>query len=791
MKKILGIVCLCILTTASVLAVPAKRGWQTRTQADGTTIEVMQLGDEFYHYFINRDGQQVKKNAEGIFEVVGEAPSVNKVQAKRAQARRARKEVGVTPNLAPRGVVILANFKDTKMKSSHTLETFTELCNAENCTVNSGYPSAREYFRSQSKGAYEPVFDVFGPVTLSKSYSYYGNNVPEGSDDAEDEYATDATIEACILANQQYADLDFSQYDSDNDGYVDFVYVIYAGYGEADSDDPSTIWPHNWSIQELVTNYTDYTKYTKADTKLDGVYLDNYAMSSELEGQGTLSGIGTLCHEFGHVIGLPDFYDTAYGTNFKNALTPNDWDVMDGGAYNGDGHCPPNYSPWELYFFGWHTPTNLGSEGQLLELTANGKDGYQAYQINTSDKQQSATTSGECYYIENRQQQGWDEGLPSHGMLIWKVNYNAQKWAENTPNNTANSPLYTIVSASGTKIGTHVNSSQTASVYDGPKNPYPGSAKVTTKTIAGKPLTDISEANGIISLIYIEEPVGPVDTFDITWMAQGEVFATTQCPGKVVLPANNPEACEGWVFAGWGKQAEYIGATAPTFVKAGEKVSEGAVFYAVYGEQSGEGSGAAVEDELTCATTGVSGTNYTDWSNKTVSSSAVYAGNSAGGHDAIQLRSKNSNSGIVSTTSGGKLTKVSIEWNENTTDERKLDIYGSNEAYSGPSELYGSGSAQKGTKIGSLEVGVSTELVVDGEYTFVGVRSNNGALYLDKLTFTWGGGSGFSTYSTQCGASEGIEETTSQAAAQKVLRDGQVLIIRNGVVYNVQGAVVQ
>jgi len=204
MKKI-STLCLLLLIAMTSMAVPAKRGWQTRTQADGSTIDVQLVGDEFYHYLVNRDGQQVRE-VNGMYEAVGSAPTVAKVQARRAQARRARKEFGKTPNLAPRGVVILVNFSNKSLKSSHTNATFTELCNSENCTVNNGYPSAREYFKSQSNGAYTPVFDVFGPVTLSQKYSYYGNNV-----DDEDEYATDAVIEACILANNKYSDLNFAE----------------------------------------------------------------------------------------------------------------------------------------------------------------------------------------------------------------------------------------------------------------------------------------------------------------------------------------------------------------------------------------------------------------------------------------------------------------------------------------------------------------------------------------------------------------------------------------------------
>lgn len=147
--------------------------------------------------------------------------------------------------------------------------------------------------------------------------------------------------------------------------------------------------------------------------------------------------------------------------------------------------------------------------------------------------------------------------------------------------------------------------------------------------------------------------------------------------------------------------------------------------------------GGAV-DVLTRATTGVDdgATSYSDWVDKKATSSAVYAGNSAGDHNTIQLRSKNSNSGIVTTTSGGKVVKVSVSWNTNTASGRTLDIYGKNTAYTAASELYDNSS--KGTKLGSIVYGTSTELDITGDYTYIGVRSYDGALYLDELDITWG-----------------------------------------------------
>ncbi|MBQ1859257.1 MAG: M6 family metalloprotease domain-containing protein, partial [Paludibacteraceae bacterium] len=429
MKRIVIVAVLCSLVMAAN-AVPARRGWQTRTQADGTTIEVQVIGDEFYHYTINRDGKQVRE-INGMYEVIGEAPSPAVAKARRAKAvaRRQRKDIGTQPNLAPKGVVILVNFSDKNMQSGHTQATFDELCNSTNCTVNAGYPSAAQYFADQSNGAYRPQFDVFGPVTLSRNVAYYGT---DGDKEGDDQHATDAVIEGCRLANEQFT-INWADYDSDNDGYVDFVYVIYAGKGQADGGTSETIWPHNWSVESA--RYYGNCTYSASECKVGGKKIDNYAMSGEMS-RNSLGGIGTLCHEFGHVLGLPDLYDTDYGTVYDNNLTPNDWDIMDGGSYNGDGHCPPNYDPWEKEFFGWHTTVNLGNEGQNVTLYANGTENYQAYQITSNGNYVGPTTAGLRYYIENRQAVGWDAPLTGHGMLIWKVNFNESAWENNAPNNS-------------------------------------------------------------------------------------------------------------------------------------------------------------------------------------------------------------------------------------------------------------------------------------------------------------------------------------------------------------------
>lgn len=156
-------------------------------------------------------------------------------------------------------------------------------------------------------------------------------------------------------------------------------------------------------------------------------------------------------------------------------------------------------------------------------------------------------------------------------------------------------------------------------------------------------------------------------------------------------------------------------------------------------DKNNGGSGEGYIDVLDNATIGVSGTNYAAKDNITSSasthSSAVYATQSAGGNNAIQLRSNNNNSGIVSTTSGGTLSKVVVTWNSNTADERTLNIYGSNTAYQTPSDLYN--TSTQGTLLGTIVKGSSTELTIEGSYQFIGLRSNSGAMYLDEIQIYW------------------------------------------------------
>lgn len=209
---------------------------------------------------------------------------------------------------------------------------------------------------------------------------------------------------------------------------------------------------------------------------------------------------------------------------------------------------------------------------------------------------------------------------------------------------------------------------------------------------------------------------------------------------EVPAGANLPSGDATWSIVEGGDNGKITVANGIVSVAADATVGATATVKAVLGGYEAtcvvtvKAPATTVTDTLTRDTTGVTSTSYTDWT-ATGTSGAKYSGNSAGGNTSIQLRSDKSTSGIVSTTSGGKIRKVTIVWESHTTNGRKLDIYGSNTAYTAPTDLYD--DAKKGTNLGSIVYGTSTELTIEGDYTYIGIRSNYGAMYISSITIVW------------------------------------------------------
>ena len=309
-----------------------------------------------------------------------------------------------------RGLVILAEFTDKTFKAGHDRQKYDDILNMPGYTTSEGFRgSVADYFRDQSAGLFNLTFDVVGPFTSKKDYKYYGENDSNGYDKRPEELIA----EMCLAADSL---VDFKDYDWDGDGWVDEVFVVYAGKGEADGGGTNTIWPHMWMMDE----------YMGKELVLDSVHINIYACSNELSFRGRIEGIGTFCHEFSHCLGLPDFYDTVDDANITYGMS--DFDLMSGGNYAGDSFCPVGYTAYEKMVCGWQQPIILGDENVEVEgLKPISEDGdtYIIYNDGHPD---------EYYLIENRQRSGWDTYFPDKGLMITHVDYDAEVWENNIPN---------------------------------------------------------------------------------------------------------------------------------------------------------------------------------------------------------------------------------------------------------------------------------------------------------------------------------------------------------------------
>lgn len=527
MKRVLVISLLFFILTAEMLqAVPAKRIVQTISQPDGTTLSIMLQGDESFHYVTTTDGIMLKEASDGSMkyaiatgqgilsagEYIAHDPdkrkepekayikeisrqrinySIQEIRSKRmaSQWQGASEKIKFPNQGTVRGLIILAQYKDVKFSKDSTPKEFHDMMNSKGYSNNGATGSARDYFIDQSSGTFTPEFDIVGPVTLPENMGYYGANNVYG----QDQNPAKMTIDACYAADS-LLNTDFSQYDFDNDGCVDLVYIIYAGYAEAQGGSANSIWPHAWNLE--IAGYKD--------VKMDGKQVKNYACSSELKGSnGTMiDGIGTFCHEFSHCLGLPDIYDTRY----TGMVGMGPWSLMDYGPYNNESRTPPGYSAYERYSVGWLIPTILETPQKGIELRAMNSSN-QAYML-VSDQ-----NPNEYYTIENRQPNGWDTYLPGHGMMIVHIDYVPAIWENNIVNSgAAKYPHLQIVPADNELV-------------DFSGDAFPGTTKNLSFTdesqpvaflysggFLSKPLSRIQEKDGVVTFDFMHFVGTPVAT---------------------------------------------------------------------------------------------------------------------------------------------------------------------------------------------------------------------------------------------------------------------------------------
>lgn len=534
-----------LFCTLAITAVPAKRSKTQVRQPDGTMITVMMRGDENFHFMCTEDGMPIvmdadkaycyaymaddgvlrasaqmahdakrRTQAENTF-IIGHKKEVERIAsfaskraAKRNEARFQRlagrkaamaasgnpltrmagatggEGIGVTGKR--KGLVILADFQDVKMQSTHDNAEWNDFFNKVGYNTLGNTGSVHDYFYSQSYGQFDLSFDVVGPVTVSKNMADYGANDEKGND----KDPGGMIYEACKLAADK---VNFADYDWDGDGEVDQVFVIYAGHSEATKPEliPNTIWPHEWNLHAAGYSLT-----------LNGVRINTYGCTAELNdyGKTDMAGIGTACHEFSHCLGLPDIYDTSGGDCFGMET----WDVMDYGSYAGNGYRPVGYNTYQRWVSGWMQPDVLSKPTDVYDLPAL-SDSPKSYVIYND------SIPREYFILENRQKTGFDTELPSHGLLVIHVDYYSLIWEDNVVNTDSSHPRFSVVAA---------DNDRSNNTLEG--DTYPGTSGNTSLTdtstpqatlfnfntdgtkLLGKPVTEISEsADGLISFLFM------------------------------------------------------------------------------------------------------------------------------------------------------------------------------------------------------------------------------------------------------------------------------------------------
>ncbi|MGB5988684.1 MAG: M6 family metalloprotease domain-containing protein [Marinifilaceae bacterium] len=530
--------------------------FQQFEQPDGTHIKLKMQGDGVLHWFVTEGGQKVLRDKEDWFTYAKKdandymvASSVrvgksdiryngatinasknmffsNEQIKKRENAYFGEQEINSSffrsPQLVDKstnfptigkfkGLMILAEFPD----KPHVISAnkFHKIMNE---VKYNGTGSFRDYYLENSYGKLDVTTDIVTNldgseciwVKLPHNMEFYGGN--KTSEGGSDKNPQQMIIDAVKAADKF---VDFSKYDNDNDSFVDNIMVIHSGYGEEGGAAKNTIWSHRYMLGSKAI-------------ELDGVKISDYITFPELSDHKDehSTNIGVLVHEFGHALGLPDYYDTDAEAGGKG-LGLGDWDVMDHGSWNAQGVTPAHHNAYSKHMLGWldlpilNDETNpINGKVELVnqaEYNPNDKGKICAYVIKT-------TIPNDFYVLENRQQRLFDEKLPSHGMIVYHVDRtNNFPWTHNSVNNNLGHECMKLISARGV----YNKSAQTISI------PFPGSSRVTRLTdytkpnirawgdyLTGSVITNIIEEDGVVSFDYM-----PHSKVDLTFKTQYKV----------------------------------------------------------------------------------------------------------------------------------------------------------------------------------------------------------------------------------------------------------------------------
>lgn len=539
MKRFALIAVLTAIPVLVAFADPASEVPYRYTQPDGSVVTLVNHGDEFFSW-VTCEGVEVALDADGFWRQEKNASVQRSLRRAEGEARRARMETFQTRARASgigmgakRFIVVLVEFPDLTFTTGDVNAAIADKLNQTGYSDYDGTGSVKDYFTDSSQGQFIPTFDVYGPVQVSRSYAYYGQDI--GSD--HNGHATDIVREACDLLDDT---VDFSIYDHDGDGTLDVFTFIFAGHSQSDGASSDHLWPHAYTMSSDIPVH-------------DGVRIPSYSCSSEYRGaDGTeRAGIGTFCHEFGHTLGLPDMYDLDGSTN-GTARTPGRFSVMASGNSVNNTHTPPPFTSIERQLLGWM--------GDFREIGASGSytlgslgDGTVPYII-------PSDVDGEYFLLEMRDGKGWDAYIPT-GMLIYHIDRSsniigggvtaAAAWTTRSINRYGAHPCYYPVADD--------YSSMDAQVYPGSGNvtdflptawsgdnlPYILSGISVSGTSALFSVTKLSSDRQIFGTVRDTDgnPVsGALLHFEIDGDAGSAVETTTGASGEYTLPVSEEAA---------------------------------------------------------------------------------------------------------------------------------------------------------------------------------------------------------------------------------------------------------
>ncbi len=580
-KKILPLFLLALSLSQTAEAVQPLRRYVPMRQSDGTVIEVCKSGNHRFAFYTTRDGYALMPGAGGDLchaTVTADGIMATSVVAHEADRRTAaetatllsataayahleklhpapvfvrdtrssastadglgeygKSGLGVVSSIgAPTIPVVMVAFADRDFQDTITVEKLSRQLNEQ------GYRdelytkgSVKDYFTAQSQGLFTPTFDVVAKVTVSKAAAYYGANSANGSIDAKRyDFISEALQQAAA------AGVDFSKYKVGTK--VPLVSIYFAGPGEQSSYEEGCddyLWAH-FSTRSFTVNGAQIGSYFVGNELLqnyrtaDGRYefSDAPANQHPIPQTANIDGIGIFCHEFGHALGLPDFYYTGSNGSIKDTLqTMGYWSVMDYGNYLYDGYAPVGYNAYERSMMGWLEVEDLTAACNA-ELAAYDDATPEHADLPRALRIVNDADALDYYLLENRQVSTWYPSLMGHGMLITRVRYNASAWSGNRLNNDPALQRFSYIPADG------VRSEEISSLKGDLWNGVTGGKDFAGAF--GKPLFGIKEENKLVSFAFLDETLTGITTLPTIGAAEAPQTVYTPDGRKVcTLPA--------------------------------------------------------------------------------------------------------------------------------------------------------------------------------------------------------------------------------------------------------------